>query len=105
MLFINSDGREGVRIICRSAERAEIFAGVSAETYSAELLPGELIDINSANADELARLPGIGETLAEAIAAYREKNGDFSSLSELMLVDGIGQDRFDAIADKITLGD
>ncbi len=55
------------------------------------LLPGEVIDLNTAPPLDLARLPGIGESRANAIAAYREANGPFQTVDELLLVDGIGE--------------
>lgn len=48
-----------------------------------------LIDINSASLDELCGIPGIGESRASAIIAYREENGKFKSTEELMNISGI----------------
>ena len=50
-----------------------------------------LIDINRATAEELDQLPGIGEVKAEAIVAYRNQNGPFGSVDDLLLVDGISE--------------
>ena len=50
-----------------------------------------LIDINRATAKELDQLPGIGEVKAEAIVAYRNQNGPFRSVDDLLLVDGISE--------------
>ena len=50
----------------------------------------DLIDINSAGASLLVELPRIGETMAQRIIDYREVNGPFSSVEELLLVQGIG---------------
>ena len=46
-------------------------------------------------------LPGIGQTLSQAIVAYREENGVFSSVEDIMKVDGIGEGRFAAIEEYI----
>ncbi len=48
-----------------------------------------LIDINSAGAEQLCQIPGIGESRAEAIIKYRDANGGFKSPEELMQVPGI----------------
>ncbi len=48
------------------------------------------ININKASKKELTNLPGVGEKKAEAIIAYRKKNGDFKKLEDLMKVKGIG---------------
>ena len=64
-----------------------------------------LTNINSASKIELMQLPGIGETTADRILAYREEHGGFSSVEELMNVSGIGQSKFDAIKDLISVDD
>jgi competence protein ComEA len=53
-----------------------------------------LIDINVATKDELVALPGIGEAMAERIILYRDENGKFRSVEELMNVKGIGKKKF-----------
>lgn len=62
------------------------------------------ININTANADELCILPGIGDALAAQIIAYREKYGDFSSIYELTQVAGIGDESFLKLRNYITVG-
>lgn len=56
-----------------------------------ELLNGESININTASAAELERIPGIGPVLSQRIVEYRLQNGDFTSLRELVNVKGIGE--------------
>lgn len=65
---------------------------------------GQLIDINSATIQELDTLPGIGPTLAQAIVDYRNEFGPFFAIEDIMFVDGIGADTFEAIKDLITVG-
>ena len=60
------------------------------------------ININSAGESELDGLPGIGPSTARAIIAFRETNGPFASIEEIMNVPGIKQSRFEAIRDAIT---
>lgn len=62
-----------------------------------------LININAATAAELAGLPGIGESLADAIVKYREENGAFQSVEDLMKVSGVGDNKFEAIKGLISL--
>ena len=69
------------------------------------LLPGEKIDLNTAPEEELRRLPGIGEKRAADIVAWRETQGKFTSIEELVQVSGIGQGTFDAIANYITVSE
>ncbi len=61
------------------------------------------ISINRADAWLLDALPGIGPALAEDIIQYREDNGPFASIEELMRVPGIGPAKFDGLKDLITV--
>lgn len=62
---------------------------------------GGLININTATADELETLPGIGEATAAAIIEDRESNGPFSAPEDLMRVSGIGEKKFARIEGMI----
>ena len=73
---------------------------VAVATPQAGALAGK-VQINSADAEELASLPGIGPVRAEAIMRYREANGPFSSAEDLLAVSGIGPVRLEAIRDLI----
>ena len=61
------------------------------------------ININTARADQLQMLPGIGATLAARIVDYRQENGPFKSLEDLQDVDGLTAKRFDHIKELIEL--
>ena len=61
------------------------------------------IDLNSADAELLKNLPGIGELRAQAIVNYREANGNFASVDGLLDVNGIGIDTVDSIRDLVTV--
>jgi competence protein ComEA len=73
-----------------------IFEGESEEE--------QIININSATADELTALPGVGEATAAKIVAYRSEHGPFTSIEEIMEVPGIGKGKFDGFAGRITVG-
>ena len=60
-------------------------------------------NINTANQQELEALPEIGETLAKRIILYREQHHSFSSIEELMYVQGIGKGKYEAIKEYITV--
>lgn len=59
------------------------------------------ININTATIEQLQLLPGIGESLAQRIIDYRNHNGDFSTIDELMHVSGIGEKKFDSIKNYV----
>ena len=63
----------------------------------------EKIDHNRADAEELQTLPGIGEELAERIVCRRAENGAFESVEEIRSVDGIGEKKYEAIRELITV--
>ena len=62
-----------------------------------------LTNINLATKIELLNLPGIGDTFAERIIAYREENGPFKAIEDIMEVKGIGESKFNDLKDKITV--
>jgi competence protein ComEA len=62
-----------------------------------------LVNINTASADVLMTLQGIGETRAQAIIAYRQEHGTFSSKEDIKNVSGIGDSIYAGIADSITV--
>ena len=66
--------------------------------------PAALVNINSAGVDELVTLPGIGKAYAERIVEYRQKNGPFKKVEDILNVRGIGEKTFDRIKDRLTLG-
>ncbi len=64
---------------------------------------GQPVNINMASADELDTLPGVGPTTAEAIIAYREQNGPFTSVDQLLDVRGIGDAKLEQLRDLVTI--
>ena len=62
------------------------------------------VNINTADAAELAALPGIGEVLAQRILDYRRVHGNFSAVEQLTNVEGIGKGKLEAILELITIG-
>lgn len=77
----------------------EIFL-VPQSVYAAS---SDLVNINTADVDKLATLKGIGTALAQRIIDYREQNGGFKSIDEIKNVQGIGEKKFAAFKDKITV--
>ena len=61
----------------------------------------DVININTANKEQLMKISGVGKTKAEAIISYREKKGDFKKKEDITKVRGIGKATFEKIKDKI----
>ena len=64
---------------------------------------GGKLDLNTATAEELTTLPGIGETIAQRIVDYRAVSGGFVTIEQLMEVNGIGEAKFEDLKDFITV--
>lgn len=63
----------------------------------------DLINLNTASAEEIATLPGIGPTTAQRIVEYRTEHGPFARIEDIMNVAGIGPATFDSIRGLITV--
>jgi competence ComEA-like helix-hairpin-helix protein len=59
------------------------------------------LNINTATVEEIESLPGIGKVMAERIVAHRQKHGSFARPEDLLIIDGIGEKKYRAIADLI----
>ena len=78
----------------------ETARNVPQEAFMPELAP---LDLNAASEEELAELPGIGAELAERVAAWREENGPFETVEDLMKVSGIGEKKLEGLRDRVTV--
>jgi competence protein ComEA len=67
-------------------------------------VPAGVLNINTASASELDALPGIGAKTAARIVEYRQKNGPFKKVEELMNVRGVGEKNFLKLKAQITVG-
>lgn len=65
---------------------------------------GAPIDINTASMDALQEIPGVGPVLAQRIVTYREQNGGFSTVEQLLEVSGIGEATFAQMEPVVTVG-
>ena len=64
-----------------------------------------MVNINTATLNELDALPGIGPTSAQRIIDYRNENGEFGSIEDIVNVPGIGPAAYDELKDLITVGE
>ena len=83
-----------------SAPAQESAAG---SATAAETVDAAKINLNSATAEQLASLPGIGPATAKLIIEHRTNTGKFSRIEELMNIKGVGEKKFQNIKDLITV--
>lgn len=84
-----------------------VLAGSGRGAVAAGAAPteaGQRVNLNTANADELARLPGIGPSKAQAIIQYRAQQ-PFATADDLRKVKGIGDKLYERVKDQITVGE
>ncbi|RNB82333.1 ComEA family DNA-binding protein [Brevibacillus fluminis] len=83
-----------------SSGNSSTSAGVESSGTSSR---ATTVNLNTATADQLATLPGIGITRAEAILAYREQHGKFTKIEQLKNISGIGDKMFEKLKGKISV--
>jgi competence protein ComEA len=75
----------------------------SASSAKARATAANPVNLNSASAAQLQTLPGVGASAAQRIVEYRQKNGNFKKIEELMNVKGIGEKSFLKLKPLITV--
>ena len=91
------------KIVILTAEEAETDPYGLLGTVFGDSDGTELVNINTADAQRLQTLPGIGSVRAEAIIAYRRAHGAFASVEDIRNVSGIGAATWEGIRDLITV--
>ena len=100
-----SDGQQVYVPTVQEAEEGSFVPAVPETTGTGESMGTEdgIVNLNTADAETLKTLSGIGDSKAQAILAYREEHGGFSSIEEIMQVPGIKESTFSRIKDKIAV--
>lgn len=98
-----SSSKESYQIDEATKNNISIITSSNSETTTSQDTTSKLININTASAQELTSLPGIGETKANNIVSYRTENGYFKTIEDLKNVSGIGDATFEQLKDYITV--
>jgi competence protein ComEA len=81
-----------------------LFRSVQACTDTKHLPPAHSVDLNSATAQELQQVPGIGPSTARAIVNFRQKSGPFQKIDDLLAIKGISKARLEKMRSYLTVG-
>ncbi len=100
--YIERRSSEEISLYSQAIEKSVTQLSEENKSISADII-SDKININTATSEELQKLDGIGEKKAEAIIHYRYVYGDFTEVSEIMNVDGIGSGTYEKIKDRITV--
>lgn len=101
---------DGEQIVVRAYSEPESGTGESIDSSDSGVSSSpatgvftDKVNINTASASELITLDGVGESTAAKIIAYRQANGSFASIEDIKKVSGIGDKKYEAIKDRITV--
>lgn len=100
--FFRPSEREGLVVATEFIDAAAEPADDDVEAPG--MLEGERLNLNTASAEDLTRLPGIGEGKAQAIVTWRETYGAFQVVDELLGVRGIGEATLETLRPYVTTG-
>jgi competence protein ComEA len=99
---IDETAEQSHTVVSSPAVRTEgIELDLAGDTAAAA--DGDTVNINTADVAQLDTLPGIGPSTAEKIVEYRDTNGPFATIDEIMSVSGIGPAKFEQIQTFITV--
>ena len=97
--------RRFVAAVLAAALAVVVAPSLAVAGSAAKAAPTSKVNLNTANAEQLATLPGVGPALAGRIVEYRQKSGAFRATKEVMNVKGIGEKNFAKIEAWLTVGD
>lgn len=108
--FTDSADRAGVNLARPVSDGEQLLVPEPGQVPPASVDPApgpttgdgqDAIDLNTADAAALDTLPRVGPALAERIIAWREENGRFTSVEDLLAVSGIGEKMLEALRDRV----
>jgi comEA protein len=89
---------------CLTLPLTSVAQEPAAQAPRVDARAGALVNLNTATSEQLEALPGVGPQTATRIVEYREKNGPFKKIEDLMNVKGIGEKSFLKLKPLVTVG-
>jgi competence protein ComEA len=80
-----------------AASVSPTLAVEDADADAVKIAPANQIDLNRATAEELTAIPGVGRVIAQRIVEFRDKQGPFRRIEDLLKIKGIGEKSFQKI--------
>jgi competence ComEA-like helix-hairpin-helix protein len=96
--------RSARRIVALVVVAGLFFAASAVAGRAAKQPPSKPLDLNTATADQLAQLPGIGPKTAQSIVNFRKASGPFRRVEDLLAIRGISRRKLQAIRPCVTVG-
>lgn len=93
-----------LNLAAKVTDGQQVLVGEPAATGTAVATAGGSVDLNSATAQDLDALPGIGPVLAQRIVDWRTEHGRFASVDQLREVSGIGESKYQQLKSKVRVG-
>lgn len=91
-------------VLALVASLLPVVPALAAPQETRAATPAQVVNVNAASVAQFEALPGIGPSMAQRIVTYRDKNGPFKKLEDLMNVQGIGEKSFLKLRPFLTLG-
>ncbi|WP_102400126.1 ComEA family DNA-binding protein [Haloimpatiens massiliensis] len=103
LIYVYSLGEEEKQFMNSNGNNSRVNNDVSVQNNQSLQDENEKVNLNTASEEELKTLPGVGDVTAKKIIDFREKNGGFSSIEDLMKIDRIGEKTFNKLRDKVDI--
>jgi competence protein ComEA len=104
--FAKEADKDSLNLAAKVVDSQKITVALKSKAVSGQKATSsseDLVNLNTADAEQLDELPGIGETMAKRILEYRQEKGSFSSIDELKEIEGIGDKKFEKLKEKVIL--
>ncbi|MBB5856170.1 helix-hairpin-helix domain-containing protein [Amycolatopsis umgeniensis] len=94
----------GLNLARRLTDGEQVAVGVAVPAAAGTATPPGKLDLNTATAEQLDSLPGVGEVMAKRIVDWRSGHGGFTTVEQLRDVEGIGESKYSKIRELVSVG-